>query len=360
MTIVKRVLYETVPALCISRRIQKDMPTTMATLKLFDPNPANADGSHRVAAPGGYESWYFHVHDPSQNIRAIFGFHHGYFLHPDYVRHFAAYRRWPTHHAPPVPSQYPCLTVAVYEDLKALATSTIQYPAGSLQATDNSIRLDQNTVKLCPNQIDAEISLKAISARFSLRPIFALATEKVFPPPQPNGFEHHWRFAAPICEARGEIHLGSRTIAFEGLGQYNHYYGSGPPGSSADRWIRGQILFPRAAVNFQTADNRAIVITADESGLRQIDDSAMTATWNGRSSASIPYASSIDFGRWLMLRNPRIAARSPASLQLVYDAYVDGQQSAAWVELDYPNYLHGFFRAWQAKRHITASAPARE
>jgi hypothetical protein len=332
----------------------------MATLKLFDPTPANVDGSHRVTAPGGYESWQFYAHDPSQNIRVVFGFHHGYCLHPDYVRHFAAYRRWPTHHAPPVPSQYPCLTVAVYEDLKPLATSTIQYPAGSFQMIENSIRLGPNSVKLCSEQIAAELSLKALSATFSLQPIFPLSTENVFPPRQANGFEYHWRCTAPVCEARGEIRFGSRAITFEGLGQYNHYYGSGPPGASAERWMHGKILFPRAAVNFQTADDRAIIFTADESGLRQIDDSSMIANWNRRSSWSLPYASSIDFGRWLILRNPRIAATSPASLRLLYDAYIDGQQSPAWVELDYPNSLRGFFRAWQAQRQITASAPAQE
>lgn len=336
------------------------MRSTMGTLKLFDPNPANADGSHRVSAPGGYESWLFFAHDLSQNIRVAFGFHHGYYLQPDYVRHFAAYRRWPTHHPPPVPSQYPCLTVVVFEDLEELAASTIQFPAGSFQAAGNSIRLGPNSAKLCCSQIAGELSLTAFSAKFSLHPSFPISTEKLFPPPQENGFEHHWRCAAPICEARGEIRLGSRTITFEGVGQCNHYFGSGPPGTSGDRWMRGQILFPRAAVNFQTADARALVISTDESGLRQIDDSPMIANWNRRSSWSLPYASSIDFGRWLVLRNPRIAGSSPASLQLLYDAYVDGQQSPAWVELEYPNYLRGFFRAWQAKRHITASAPAQE
>src|ERR1700679_4169113 len=104
---------------------------TMATLRLFDPSPAHPDGSHHMAAPGGYESWRFYAHDPSQNLRLVFGFHHGYCLHPDYVRRFTTYRLRPTRHAPPVPAFYPCWTVSIYEGLQPLASSTIQYPAGS-------------------------------------------------------------------------------------------------------------------------------------------------------------------------------------------------------------------------------------
>ena len=323
----------------------------MAILRLFDPSPAHPDGSHHMAAPGGYESWRFYAHDPSQNLRLVFGFHHGYCLHPDYVRRFTTYRRRPTRHAPPVPAFYPCLTVSIYEGLQPLASSTIQYPPGSFLSADCSLSLKANRLNFCASEITAEIP----SAKTTFELAFPISTEKVFPPPAANGIEHHWRYAAPICNVRADIRLPNQTISFQGVGQYNYYYGSGPPGSSANRWMRGQIVFPKAAINFLAADDRAIVFAADESGIREIDDSAISAQWDRQSLWSPPYATSLDFGRWLVLRNPRIANSSPASLAIVYDAYIDGQQSPAWVEIDYPNRLQSFFTAWQAKRKFSIS-----
>ena len=327
----------------------------MATLNLFDLLPPSANGSHHVAAPGGYESWNFHAHDPAHNLRLCIGFHDGYILHPNYVRRFNAYRRRPTRNAPPVPAQFPCLVASVYEGRKRVAGSTIQYRVGSFHCTDKTNRLDSNRIDFCAGKIAIELSGQPISGKLELLPTFSLTIEKQFPAVESRAIEHHW-LCTPICRASGQIHIASRNVSFDGMGQHNHYYGSGPPSSTARRWMRGQILFPRAAVNFQAADDRTLILASDESGVRQIDDSPMLANWDRHSIWSLPYPSTIDFGRWLILRNPRIAAHSPANLELLYDAYVDGQQTAAWVEIDYPNCLRGFHQAWMMRRRFSTSS----
>ena len=42
----------------------------------------------------------------------------------------------------------------------------------------------------------------------------------------------------------------------------------------------------------------------------------------------------MSFDDRLILRNPRIASETNAQLHIVYDAYVEGEQSTAWVEID--------------------------
>ncbi|MGA2443336.1 MAG: hypothetical protein ABSH08_20480 [Tepidisphaeraceae bacterium] len=326
----------------------------MATLKLMNSAATRADGWHGIAAPGGYEAWHFYVEDLTQRIRVVFSFHHGLALHPDYIRRFDAYRRRPTRNRPPLPRQYPCLHWAIYENKnkneneKPAASSTTQFPPGSFQSDGSSLTLGPNRLIFSQDEITAQISrIKApFSAELLFHPILQGASvENVLA-------GHYWLAARPLCQVRGEIRLGSRTIALNGLGQQNQYYGTAPFACAASRWMRGAILFPRAAVTFLTADDHAMVIMADEAGLRTIKNSPFTVKSTRHALRMSPYPSAIDFGGWLILRNGRVADSSPAQVQLLFDAYVDGEQSTAWVEIAYPKRLSGFLVRRRAERII--------
>jgi hypothetical protein len=221
----------------------------------------------------------------------------------------------------------------------------VVFPSGSLHFASTNLTLLSNRVEYDGNKRCVHVITDGIKAEVALKPVFPLSFEK----PLGTKAEHNW-LCKPVCRAWGKMMVGSDRITFDGLGQENHLYGSGPPTATARRWMRGQILFPRAAVNFLSADNNAMVMVSDESGVRQSDASAMSANWNRHSLWSLPYPSSIDFGRWLILRNPRIVVGTPGNLELLYDAYADGQQTTAWIELDYPDCLRGRLQAWAMER----------
>jgi hypothetical protein len=295
-------------------------------------------------SPGGYESWRFDAFDPTQNLRISIGFHDGYVLHPDYVRWFNAYRRRPTRNKPPIPSEYPCLVVSARRGDETLVNSIIAFPPSSLQFVGSGLSLLSNRVEFCGGKRSIRVG-QPIALEVNVAPTLPLTFERRIG----VEVEHHW-LCAPLCGVSGAMQIGSRKVTLEGYGQENHLYGSGPPTTTAKRWMRGQILFPRAAVNFLAADDETLVILSDESGVRQVDDSRMVANWDLHTAWSLWYPSSIDFGRWLTLRNPRILFATPGNLELTYDAYVDGQQTTAWIEIDYPDCLRGLIQAWVMKR----------
>jgi hypothetical protein len=310
----------------------------MATLKLLT-IPEHADGSHRIGSPGGYELWHFYAEDSSQSVRVAVKFHDGFGLHPDYIRRYAAYRRKPTRNAPPTPSQYPSLQVSVFENEKALGNWTTYFPPGSFRADDGeSVTLGSNRAVFRQREITLALSEPQLAMSIDLTfrtaaPITTPLPEQLFPPGKSGGAEHHWIFARPLCAVHGQIRRGGRRISVTGLGQHNHYYGTGPVFAVARRWVRGCVLFPLVAEMFQAADDRAIAITADDSGIQTVEKPPFIAEWKKRLLGP-SYPLRMNFGERLILRNPRIVKAIDAQLQLVYDAYVDGEQAVAWVEID--------------------------
>ena len=232
----------------------------MPMLKLLTA-PVQPDGSHHIGAPGGYENWHFLAEDSSRHIRVAVSFHDGFALHPDYVKRYAAYHRKPTRNAPPTPSQFPCLQVNVFENEKCLASSSTNFPAGSFHAEEGPIlKLGPNRAVFRQDQIALTVSesRQAMSVELTFKsvltmapPIVKLFTPELFPPGKTNAAEDGWIPARPLCEVQGQIRCGGHGIPFNGLGQHNHYYGTGPVLTVATRWLRGSVLFPRAPKYFR-------------------------------------------------------------------------------------------------------------
>jgi hypothetical protein len=303
----------------------------MSTVKLLS-TPDHADGSHRIESPGGYEFWHFYAEDSSSRFRIAAGFHDGFGLHPDYIRRYAAYRRKPTRNAPPTPSQYPCFKMSAVENESRLASSTIFFPAGEFWADGESLSLGSNRVSFSKDEIILTLAAReqAISIELCLQPALPVnVAERSFP-----GWNHHWILARPLCTVSGQITHRDRNIRFEGLGQHIHYYGTSPMLFAAKRWLRGCVMLPRSAEMFEAVDDKAIAASADESGVRAENNSLFDAEWKKPLFGGQPYPSKMKVGERLILRNPRIAISLPGQLQIIYDAYVDGEQATAWVEVD--------------------------
>src|SRR5688572_15336455 len=88
-------------------RIPHSLPIPM-----FTP-PSHPDGWHRVTAPGGYESWHFEAED-AEGRRLVIEFHDGYPSSRDYLRRYTAFRRRPTRTRPPVPADFPHVSLALF------------------------------------------------------------------------------------------------------------------------------------------------------------------------------------------------------------------------------------------------------
>src|ERR1044072_5214382 len=88
----------------------------MPTLDLFTRSPADPDSSHGIRSPGGYEVWHFDAEDASTGLRVVATLSEGSIVHPGYLRRYARYRRSPTRCAPPLPRDYCCAALTVYEE----------------------------------------------------------------------------------------------------------------------------------------------------------------------------------------------------------------------------------------------------
>jgi carotenoid 1,2-hydratase len=330
----------------------------MATLDLFDHlPPSRANEWHRVGAPGGYEWWEFDAEDQIQGIRVVLSLYDGFAFDPEYARRYDAYRRRPTRRSPPIPRQYPCVQCAVYENEVALASVVKRLPAGAFQAdrTANTLNVGPDHLKFGDTETIVRIQAgePAISAELVFRPKCALTPmEQTFLPRDATGAEHHWVLAQPLCDAEGQIRVGGRNIPFRGLGYHDHYYGSGP---IVLRWMRGRVILPNCSVAFHvftehaTGLDQSVILTADEAGAVSVARGHFSCDWNKRTWRGLAYPSGLDFGRSLILRNARIADSSPNWLQLIFDAYLDGEICKAWAQIVYPARLTAAsWNGWRA------------
>jgi hypothetical protein len=298
----------------------------MGTLKLMT-QPATPDGSHRIGSPGGYEVWHFYAEDPSQQIRLLVSMHDGDIASPSYRHRLTAYLKRPTANEPPIPSQYPCIRASVYENEKLLVNHELNFPPGAFRTEDDgSITLGTNRVAFSADEISVSATAleKSLKIDLSFRRAFCTAPAEIITE------DHHWVPRSPLCEVRGRVEIGPRKINLMGLGQHNHYFGTKPPESS---WIRGGIVFPRASAIFHVMNDRPTVVIADETGFRRIESVPFSANWVRSLTHRKPRPASIQFGTWLILRNPRIGTASPSELQLFFDAYLDGEMATAWAEI---------------------------
>src|SRR5688572_17338069 len=94
----------------------------MPLVPLFDTS-ATPDSSHRVATPGGYESWRTLAYDTKQDLLLLFSRHEGCLSDPAYIKAVDRYLRHPTRTLPPLPQNYPCEEVSLYHRGRRITNS---------------------------------------------------------------------------------------------------------------------------------------------------------------------------------------------------------------------------------------------
>jgi carotenoid 1,2-hydratase len=283
-------------------------------------------------------------------------------FHPGYLRRYLRYRRSPTRVAPPLPAEYPCASLAVYEHGNVLGRFTSQVPPGQFEASST-----EPSVRMGPNRMTRSDD-GSLALRFELRdPAGELATDLTFRPvlrhpPHVRPFlsrslssaEHHWVIAGPMCDVEGVARrtLGAahkpREISFRGRGYHDHHYGTAPIGPALKRWLRGRAVFKDYVYTFHVA-RPADTALADEVHLVRCDGDHVyevvgeepTVEWSAQSQFFLPYPSEIAFGTRLRLVNPRLVDSSPFHMRLIYHAASHGGREAATAlcEVAYPHRL---------------------
>ncbi len=179
----------------------------MATLPLYTP-AAHFDGWHRVAAPGGYESWIFEADSSDGRTRFVVGFHLGWPMHSRYVQRYAWYRAMPTRVEPPIPAEFPVVTMQILRGDERRAGVACEFGTDEFTALDD--RLD---VRIGGNRASADgdgsvqLTLRGqsgkrtIAGHLTFTPVFRAWHEWVVS-------EHHRVLLTdPLCDVRGQLQV---------------------------------------------------------------------------------------------------------------------------------------------------------
>jgi hypothetical protein len=280
---------------------------------------AAADAPRVVAAPGGYQWWYFEALDPVADLRVTVILFDGNPFNPQYLRRYAWYRRFPTKLTPPVPLEYPGVMVRVCEKGKVVQRAMRTDAPGACHATDGAIRVAGNGFGTMPDG--------------SLRLTIAGTLDLTFRPKQtdiaPTMQElargvsvlepHGWVIAHPACAVDGTVTLRDRAIQFSGLGYQDQNFGAEPVHLAARRWFWACAWLGDAAHVVAEVVPRH----GQSQGVRLIGTTAIgSATWNARTALRVPYPTMIDFGDDLRLDDPHVIESAPVLVQLRYRARV--------------------------------------
>lgn len=330
------------------------------------------DAWHEVRAPGGYEWWYFDAEDLSTGLRIVAIFLDGFVFHPEYLRRYFSYRRWPTRRVPPVASEYPCAYFAVYRGEKIVSQFMSQYPAGALRALIDrpEVTIGPNVMK-CDEAGNYQLHLEGLpwhltwqgpkrpsggklSADFTFSSVLPHAPhERRFLSRAMTGAEHHWVIAAPLCEVAGTIRLTpmagavEETLSFQGRGYHDHNYGTGPLGPGLKRWMWGRVLMEDRVMMFHLARPCDVkigmethLIEADAEGVRERTDQVWSMQGSRRTATGLVYPEQLRCGEVLVLSAPKVIDASPFYIRLTYEACLSGKNvAAAFCEIATPHRL---------------------
>ena len=344
----------------------------MPTLPLYVP-PAQqifADGWHAVAAPGGYEWWYFDAEDAATDTQLVAIFMEGSVFHPGYIRAYERYRKRPTRVPPPLPRDYVCAYFVVYRGGRILHQFVTQYPASEFTAATD--RLD---VRIGPNhcRVDSDgtirLTLKGTPwvltgrgpqtlVRRTLSAELAFKPKLSHPPMQRTflsraitGADHHWVLANPLCAVSGTIEVTGRAtdrIDFTGRGYHDHNYGSAPIGAGLKRWMWGRVLMADRALVFHRVEPVRRILGPDihlvDASPNELFDARPAWTtstgWNLHTRLRLSYLEAATYEEALRLERPRVVDAAPFYLRLIYDAVIDGSPGGtAFCQIAYPHRL---------------------
>jgi hypothetical protein len=295
----------------------------VATLPLFDPL-ALADAAHRVRAPGGYELWRFIVRDSTGDTWVIATFQLGFACRA-YIRRYFAFRRRPTRRAPPLPSEYPAVTIWICANGRVTA-STARFDPTDFFADGNRIRIGAHEFT---RQANGAIHLQTNCLDMRLHPRFACApVQHALSGSAEAGSTHQWLLGDGVCQVNGTIRLDAGSAALVGTGIHDQQFGSTP---MLAHCLRGYFFFADRAISFQQFDQMHIARIAPGSITVQTDPIA--AALRSRTPWGIAYPRVIALSGGAVLENPRVVHSTPTLGLILYQATLGSERGTALCEI---------------------------
>jgi hypothetical protein len=297
-------------------------------LPLFDA-AAGPDDWHRITSPGGYESWIFHAVMPATeeggDVLLSVSFYVGDVLSRDYARDYVLYRRRPTRHRPPQPSEFAGVRACVIEKGKSLAQIVIPAPGGKVSASNFGVLMGENQLILERRGFHLKFSDPGgVSADF----YFGSRLKRE--PENRKLADHHLLVCIPVCAVKGMIQQEGRSIAFRGWGSVEHFCGTAP---SPFRWmIRGRVLEPMKTTLFLATEPATYLIAADGDGVRDGEGEGVIMEGAMWLNCRIGHPMVIRIGPNAYGR-PKRLARSPAELHVLYER-LDGVGPPLWCQIN--------------------------
>ena len=288
----------------------------MPTIPLYA-QPPHPDESHDVRAPGGYEWWYFDAEDERHDRRVVVVLFEGFAFHPRYLRRYARYRRYPTRVAPPLPEQYPCASIQIYE--RGEPRSHVL----SLAATPSQVMTRRG------DGVEVRVSTDRVMARLLFAPRRRHAPLEL----SLGSPVHRWVLTDPLSSVEGEVRYErGRSLTLSGRGYRDHQYGTAPYALDVARWFRGRVLFDDAAYAFhlvcdagaQTDAVRLVESVPDR--LAEIAVTGASCDWSRSARRGVTYPHAVALDETLHLHNPRLIDSSAFHARLVYDAVCRGRR----------------------------------
>lgn len=235
----------------------------MPTLPLLS-DPTHPNASHRVLAPGGYESWNFHAVSDDGRLKLSAALHETRADDVKYLRRNWLYQKFPTRVAPPDPRAYSAVTFALFE----AGHQPVRFVANAAR-DEVRTRDDGNGVRIGGSHFeraaDGSFQLhlrgasyqRTLSANFTFRPVIE-STARV---DLTDDARHRAMLISPLCDVEGEVSVFSptggspRVASFAGSGAHDHTFGTRSPGGAGDTWWTGRALFDNAAFSFTQLDH---------------------------------------------------------------------------------------------------------
>jgi hypothetical protein len=357
----------------------------MPTLPLYTPADV-PDASHRVVAPGGYETWHFDAESAAGDVRVVAVLGVGPPLHAPYLRRYLQYRRRPTRRPPPVPGDYPFAHFAVYEGGRPLAQFTTHAnpedfaasphePAAKVAGNEFVRELDGSLFLRVRGLADAGtpgargVGAACLSAQLVFRPLVPHSPyETAVVGPLVSSDLHRWVIAAPSCEVSGSVAItpegsdgsraGVREIDFRGHGYHDYRYGTGPLGAALRRWASGRVFVGGTTYAFHVARplDREVgddvrLVRCDAEGVRAVESGPLRVAWGVGRGLQPPYPAELTCDSRLRLVGPRVIDVSASRVRLLYQASAHGgrETGTAWCEVAQPQRRVSAWRDWMAK-----------
>lgn len=290
----------------------------MPTLPLFDSSLAAVDAPHRVKAPGGYEVWRFAAHDPASQTWITASFQFG-FPSPQYLRRYLRYRVAPTRFAPPLPEEYPVISIAIYSHNR-FYTSTVRFKPAEFIAAELGIHFGSYGFVREKNDT---IHVRAPDMDLSFRALFSQKPFELSLLPR-----HRCVLTDGLCAVSGTIQVGQTKIALAGKGFHDQQYGTEPMHGDS---FRGHLFLKDKAIAFNKTEQMHVATFGTDSlpvAAEVLAQSKRRHTIWGHS-----YPRTIKFKDGLTLMHPRIINSRPIVAHVVYEAALSGEKGCALCEI---------------------------